>query len=379
MEMPARRNRTGQAGAWPLGLIGMAALVGLVELGLGRYDLARCDEMALNYRFTRWASATEATDAEVLCVGDSLLKLGVYSPVIEGRLGRRAYNLANSGGMATVTYYSLRRALDAGARPKALIVDFKPTQAEGHPACVFPNATGLLGVSECFDLARTARDPDLFAGVMLAEALPSWRDRLPLRTRVVASFAGKVPPDNRQDLALWRNWRVNRGAHVIPPRPGAEAEPVQWDEPFYTRTGPWFCNPTNAKYILRTLDLAESRGIAVYWLIPPILPRVQARREQLGTDAAFSDFVARVQARHPKLRVIDGRHSGYGPALFLDGAHLNSRGASAFSLALAEVLARPADSRWIDLPAFREAPPGVPIENIYESAIALKDAGLLAR
>ena len=39
----------------------------------------------------------------VICFGDSLVKLGIVPAVIEGRLGRRAYNLSACAGQAPAT------------------------------------------------------------------------------------------------------------------------------------------------------------------------------------------------------------------------------------------------------------------------------------
>ena len=57
----------------------------------------------------------------------------------------------------------------------------------------------------------------------------------------------------------------------------------------------------NERYLRRLLDLCASKRIQVYWLIPPLIPSLQARREQVGNDGAYTRFTQRFQARYPGL------------------------------------------------------------------------------
>src|SRR5205807_241709 len=107
------------------------------------------------------------------------------------------------------------------------------------------------------------------------------------------------------------------------------------DERVYNLLGAWTGHPLGMAYLWRTLDLAAAHGVAVYWLMPPVHPRVQARRDRLGLDAAYVAAVRQALARYPNLTVIDGRRSGYPPDAFADGSHLNVRGACAFTEDLA--------------------------------------------
>ena len=97
----------------------------------------------------------------------------------------------------------------------------------------------------------------------------------------------------------------------------------------------------------------------MYWLLPPYYPGIQAGRERGGWDADNMAFVRGLQARHPNLAVIDGRHAGYTPDTLFDLTHLNGVGAVAFSDAVAGVLrdrlsGRPAPApRWVEIPPNR--------------------------
>ena len=100
----------------------------------------------------------------------------------------------------------------------------------------------------------------------------------------------------------------------------------------------WNCRPENAGYVRKFLALASSRGIRVYWVIPPVSPTAQERRFQNGQEAAYSRFVASIQAEYPGLTVIDGRRLDLDTSSFFDPVHLNGRGAATLSGEVAKVL-----------------------------------------
>ena len=59
-------------------------------------------------------SKTESPGCDLLCLGDSLIKHGLFPGVIEEETGRRTVNLSAARAPALLTYFFLRRALDAG-------------------------------------------------------------------------------------------------------------------------------------------------------------------------------------------------------------------------------------------------------------------------
>src|SRR5439155_15786023 len=120
----------------------------------------------------------------------------------------------------------------------------------------------------------------------------------------------------------------------------------------------WACHPLNAGYVRRFLSLAARHGISVYWVIPPMTPEVHARREREGQEALYTRFVRETQAQFPNVTVLDGRRSGYGLSVHTDPLHLDHQGALAFSLDVADLMARRPPGRspipqWVDLPAYR--------------------------
>ena len=97
-----------------------------------REDLRLHDECRADWAYGGRAASRRAPDAEILCFGDSMIKFGMAPRVLEDRLGRRAFNLALYAGSPTASYFLLRRPLESGAKPAAVLVDFQPRHSPWH-------------------------------------------------------------------------------------------------------------------------------------------------------------------------------------------------------------------------------------------------------
>lgn len=357
---------------WPTGLLAMLALVAGVERHLARHDVDYVHPWAWDWKRSGAAASKEAAGCEVLCLGDSLVKFGLLPRVIEERLGVRSYNLAVGAGQASATYFLLRRALDAGARPRAVVVDFKPhlLAYDVHNSdAMWPL---LLSPGECLDLAWSARDAGFFARTLLARLLPSVRGRAEVGAAIAAALRGGSSSPRDSLPPVWRNWNVNRGAQVAPRGPGPPGAGAGWAHELFPAA--WEPHPVNVAYVRRLLALAAARGIVVHWLLPPIRPDSQAECERIGLDARHAAFVAALRAEFPGLVVLDGRRSGYGAEVHVDPVHLDRRGAAALSADVAAALGgRERPSGWVALPPYRERPAPGRLEDLEESRIALQD------
>lgn len=367
--------------AAPWGLVGALALVVLAEGAVARRGLDFVGVDQWGYLDARRAADRDAPGAPVVCLGDSLVKFHVVPPVVAGRSGRRVVNLAVPGSQPPASFYLLRRALAAGARPEAVVVDFATPMLLGGPRYSLGHWPFLLGPVEAADLARLARDPALFGSVALAGALPTLRCRASVRAHVVAALGGRDGTRRSANLVFRRNVARNRGAYLFAPRdPGfwrtwltpARAEALRRES--YPR---FFCDPINARAIERFLALAAGRGVRVYWVLPPVIGPLQDRLEASGYDADHRAFVASWQARFPDLTVIDARRSVADPAAFSDPAHLAGPAAYAYSLALGDLLrdalSRPgaASAHWLSLPPCRALPLPPGFEDDDASGLAL--------
>src|SRR5439155_1142850 len=108
-------------GRIPWGMLGMLAGVMMIELLVTQHDLAYTPSMSLDWKMSGRRAEREAPKSEILCFGDSLIKLGVAPRIVEAGTGRRCYNLGVMFGVAPSEYFLLRRVLQSGARPSALV------------------------------------------------------------------------------------------------------------------------------------------------------------------------------------------------------------------------------------------------------------------
>lgn len=357
----------------PRGFLGMLGLLLAIELFFSRasLDLAR-PEYWLWYATGR-SARHETKNAEILCLGTSQTSYGVVPQVLEERLGRRTYNLAMCSSPPQADYYLLKRTLDSGAKPKALVLDLHPhLMKNDYWGCIrfFPN---LLSASESIDMGWTARDPDFTTEVLLAKAFPSINNRFDIRSAILATLDGKPCSMRKPTLASLWNRVNNQGAMIL--APGTEATPPRDLTP---TDHEWLAPPTwkhehiNTLYVRRLLKLAAANDITVFLLLPPLDARLQQLREEKGLASSFEAFARGLQAHHPNLVVVDGSHSGYPASAFADAMHVSRTGAISMTCDLGEILRpylegspRPS-SRWLALPPYREQKSHAVIVNIAE-------------
>src|SRR5262249_41928557 len=121
----------------PLGLLGAIGLTLAVKTFVARVNLLITHPWAFAWRRGDWAARHVAPGCEVLCFGDSLMQCGILPRVLEDRLALRSYNIAIGAGSPATTYFLLRRALESGARPRAVLVEYL-SLAGDHGSGQFP-------------------------------------------------------------------------------------------------------------------------------------------------------------------------------------------------------------------------------------------------
>ena len=336
----------------------MLALTAIFEAFVGRHEL---DAVAPNdwpYLIARRSGAREARGRDLLVLGDSQAKFGVLPGVLGPRGSLRAYNLAISGAQAAATYEVLRLALEGGARPRAVVVDFSPILLATPPRTRSEGLPFLLGYGGTLRLAWSSHDTDLVAGLLARQTLPSLRCREGLRAWVWAALEGRTNRNRLMMPEALDHWVRNDGAWVVP---AMERSPEEIERNRRLYPAGWTPDSANAHYVRLFLGLAEAHGVSVYWLMPPVHPALQAASEAAGFDRKHDTFVRALQRKFPNLVVLDGRHSGYDPAVFLDPTHLGREGAFALSQDLGDMLlglrqgqsgSMPPD-RWVPLPHYR--------------------------
>ncbi|MEO6810448.1 MAG: DUF1574 family protein [Isosphaeraceae bacterium] len=346
----------------------MILLVMVVESWLNRHDRMYRAIIPSCYRFARQMAEREGPQNDVLGFGDSLMKFGFVPKVIRKGTGRKTYNLAIVGGQPPASYAALRQALDAGAKPSAIVFDCKANILSTDFQVNRDNVSDLFELRDALDVAWTSHDASFFASVAIDRTLNSARRRVEVRSAVLRAFRGEKESPWTKVGPYLRNAIVNQGAFINPKSRFDGRITPNLKHVYLPKT--WTPDRLNSIYVRRFLTLAESRGIPVYWVVPPISPKVQELREQAGLDKQFLQFVWKMQRHHANLIVIDGRHSGYPHTLFDDPVHLSGDGAASFSAGVAEVLhhdlGEPAEQvRWIPLPPYR--PVAIALENLDQS------------
>ncbi|MDB5350741.1 MAG: hypothetical protein JWN86_1988 [Planctomycetota bacterium] len=378
-ESPSRKRY-----AVPGGLLGMIGLVLVIELTLTRHELDFTNFVTWSWKHAGRAVSQRATKTEIFLFGDSLVKFGVAPRVMEPILKKPTYNFAVFAGRLPVDYFLLKRALDAGARPSAVVFECEqyyltqpPMLKEGS---IWPD---LLTQRECLELARSMGNLDFFTQTTIARILFSYKAHGAIRGGILAALRGeKASTRDRMDLNN-RNWDWNLGAQIMPKGPLLDPAAIDNIYPeFFPKS--WAIDPVNASYLRKFLRLVEGRGIPVFWLVPPISPPAQARRQQIGMDALYTELIRSMQERSPSLIVIDGRRSNYSADAFLDPFHLNGPAAAVFSqdvatLIAASLKAGDRDSRWFDLPAYHDRPADDRVEDIVRSQLVLDKQKLIRR
>lgn len=344
------------AGRVPRGLLGMIGMIILIESAISCHHLDFTRFYIHDWRSIGSTVRSRSPDCSLLCFGDSLVKFGVLPRVIQDQTDARVYNMSLCGGQATSSYFLLRRAIEAKARPTTVLVDYAPHLLMAGPSHNLRQWPEFLSLSEGIELGLAAKHAGFCAELALRWIFPSMKDRDEVRGGILAAFRGR--PASRRDevLAHCRIWDDNLGAELHPDRSSFDDE-VDLSNPSYFPRN-WSCHKVNEYYIHQFLKLAALNDVQVVWLLPPVAPKFQAHRDKLGLEARYASFLRPLMTEYPNLTVFDARYSGYDSSLFVDTLHLSRRGADAFSREIATALATigaaaSPSSRWTQLPGIR--------------------------
>jgi hypothetical protein len=370
----------------PRGFLGALAIIIAVEYAIDRQKMASLNGSQWSYEIARRQADSGDPNCDVAFFGDSVLKQGLAPTVIEAKAGLRGYNFALAGGQPPGDYFLLRRALESGIRPRAIVVDYFPSFMARDPDFNVENWPFVATPADCLEMARLTRDPTFFADLSLREFLPSIKTRNSIRANLLAALNGSFPMIANEIVSAKRNWAVNRGAEIVASLPPQAVSLELWMLGYFPN---FTCTQTNRTYIKKFLELASRHEIPVFWILPPYKPELQARCEQSGIDATHEAFVRTFQAHYPGLYVIDGRRAGYDPRVFTDFHHLNREGAAIFSAAVGELLRHHRDApastpRWLKLADYQPLATKLPLESMDESRmkiheIVVRDPGFLRR
>lgn len=308
------------------------------------------------------------TTSKILCFGDSLIKMGVSPAILENVLNQPVCNLAVPGSRPSSSFFILRRVLQTGAAPQALLVDFESGILRDDPCVAVHESAEFFGLRDCLDLAVVTKRFDYVSSLIAAVTLPSYRHNYTIRSTLLKAFRLGAGIDRRSIDEYVLNWQNNKGQTLPPYSSHSEIEAnnrIVWKEIIAKRV-PWYCQSFNRVYLEKFIELANTHGITVYWLLPPMHPSAQQELEKSGVDSAYCKLAEDMLKRYPNLRIVDARHAHYGSTNFTGGCHLNRYGSMVFSLGLSKLLGPCLNNRishrWLIMPRFQELEASTPLE-----------------
>ncbi len=366
----------------PRGFLGMVALVAACEAFIASNDLKFSRLEAEDWRTSARIARGELPLGGILFFGDSQVKFGVSPLVLEAKLSQPSQCLAVQGGQAPSSYFLLKKTLDAGVLPAAIVVDFEPHLLRDGLEHNKRMWAELATLGECLEMAWTAGDAGAFASMGLGRVLPSYLERYEIRDNIKAALKGETPL-----MASWlqmaaRNKGMNRGALAMTKGIGDPThDPSRWANPTPT---PWAADPVNDAYARKFLALAARYKIPVYCALMPVVPGLQEKYEKYGMDQYYFAWLRQLQEKHANLYILDWRHSNYQPPAFTDAMHLNVEGATAITMALGDYLQKSfrgegVDVRWVRMPEFKLDATQIAVEDSNRSNAFMQSTAKLRR
>jgi hypothetical protein len=319
-----------------LGLLGAVVLIAVVEFGIVRFRWDTPTPATISWRLSGQAARREAVDCDVLIFGDSLVKHGINAREFQKATGRKAYNLSVCACQSPANVVLLRRALRAGAKPRAVILEAAPDLMAGKPVANVRNWPELLDPLEAFDLAWRVHDAELGGRILLAEALASYRARLEIRKLIVPP-QGFDLHSRSEALRLAAHWKAERGSNVAGAHGAFDGTVTEADHQTLLSDRFW-CDRNNRYHLTTFLDEAKSHEIPVYWLLPPVSPAVQARRDSSGAEAKHLAFVESLTSRYPNVTILNFQHAGFTATDFVDPRHMTGAAAKRLTRQVAKLV-----------------------------------------
>src|SRR4051812_21525090 len=120
--MPMTSPRTPKRLPVPRGFVFAALLVAVVEAGIGANPRLFRTAEGWVWRLSERDSRVTPRGPVFLFFGDSLILHGIAPEVIEQRTDTPARNFGIPGGQPIASHVLFRKAIEAGARPRAVVI-----------------------------------------------------------------------------------------------------------------------------------------------------------------------------------------------------------------------------------------------------------------
>lgn len=266
---------------------------------------------------------------QVVVSGSSRAKTHYVADSLEAYLGKRAYNFGRDGQRSSLYHYAVARMVTAHRVPELWLMEvdegvFAGEEDTGRLADLLPFADRYPAAREVVE-ERSATEP-----------LKLWSRIYPYNSLALTLVKSRIRPPG----PVARNgFRPLQGELQAP---GVAAAPTGFASAGGEHgAGPAAeVNPRKLEYLRRTVRELRGRGARVVAVRSPVYPESPEawrahRREGERLRALFASL---------GVRYVDMQAAGDGgfadPALYKDARHLNERGATRFTRALADSLLR---------------------------------------
>lgn len=362
------RRRISRPPIPPMGAVGMVFLVAIMEFviaGTARFT----SEKSASWSFASRAAARDAIDADVIILGDSMVKFGVLPPVIEARNRGRAFNLALFDGPPLASLALLEQLTANGAQPRALVINLMPHQLARD--VLDRKHSGmwrlLMDFATSCRLAWRFQSPGLPLDVVWSSAFPSLAARDGIRASIEAALIQKERSTQAVINVYTNNWKSNQGAHLLAER----SEPGRFSKLNHELfPSDWRPDRANLAIISEILNTARQRNIQVFWLISPLHPEAEQALLECGVTSRYSALIASFQRSFPELTVLDARSIGIEAEDFVDAVHLDRKGAIALSESISRALSVETNGGRVKLTRVTHSLAAPAMQDIGESRLA---------
>ena len=263
--------------------------------------------------------------------------------IVPDRLPLRATNFGFAGATPVEVYFFVKRAMACPVKPRLLFLSFGTEEFSIIRNWLWENAIryralGWPELGEIRDAANRLGDRSYFS-ITTHDGLSGWlRDLVYLCHFPSIYFnslmAGRIFQRQEANAARFAAVRAARGywSYGTGEAPGAVAADLSF-RPL----------PLQIYFFEKTLRLLQQNTVAVDFLITPVSGNPSQPRDN-GDFVHYLQYLYAMADKFPNFHIIQQRVPVWPGTMFVDGAHLNSNGAAAFSTLLSSCMNRIAAS-----------------------------------
>ncbi|HEU0076180.1 MAG TPA: hypothetical protein VFQ76_00950 [Longimicrobiaceae bacterium] len=269
---------------------------------------------------------------QVVVSGSSRAKTHYVADSLETYLGKRAFNFGRDGQRSSLYHYAVARMMLAHRAPELWLLEvdeavFAGDEDPGRLADLLPYADRYPEVREVVE-ERSATEP-----------LKLWSRIYPYNSMALTLVKSRIRPPGPVARNGYRSLQGELAA------PAGGAAPAGFASAAAEHAPAGQVNARKLEYLRRTLRELAGRGVRVVAVRSPVYPEsAEAWRAHRREGERLRAMFASLGVRFVDMQAAGD--SGFAdPGLYKDARHLNERGATRFTRALADSLLRAGPAR----------------------------------